>query len=731
MKRFVKVGVKSIAKGVFKLLYRVEVKGLEHYHAVDQTEQPLLLISNHVSTLDGPLLDLFLPGETTFMIDVAHTRKWYERLILSMTDYFTVDLHNPFAAKHMIDELKQGKQCMIFPEGRITTTGSLMKVYQGTARVAQKSRASVLPVHISGAVNSKFSYLDGTRFAFIKQYWFPKITISLQPAEKIEPPIALKGEDRNRYLNQQVFRMLRDGAYYSATLNRSLFAELLQAKSTYRPKEICVEDINDQSLTLKKLTLASVILGKKLHQRLHQGEQRESRVGLMLPNVSGMAATFFALQAYGYVPAMINFTSGVATIRSACQAAQLTRIITSQKFIDAFELQPLVDELSAEIHFILLEEIRDQISFFDKLSGLVTLKTSLKKLQGARQDPHDEAVILFTSGSEGVPKGVALSHQNLISNIEQIHAMLNLLPGHQLLNALPTFHCFGLTAGLLWPILKGAKVYLYPSPLHYAIVPEMVYQTNARYIFGTDTFFAGYARKADPFDFYSINALVAGAERLRPETRALYAQKFHQPIYEGYGVTETTPVLSVNIPTAYKYGSVGQFVPGIKYRLEPVPGIEEGGRLFVKGPNVMLGYLMADNPGVLVPPKEGWHDTGDIVDVDRDGYVWIKGRVKRFAKIGGEMVSLTAVENYINETSPEGHHVVVAVADERKGERLVLVTDDSDLSRNTVLKAAQRAQVAELMIPKTVILVEAVPVLGTGKTNYPEVQKIAERHFTV
>ncbi|WP_019557788.1 AMP-binding protein [Thiomicrorhabdus arctica] len=714
---------KLVAKGLFKLFYRVEVNGLEHFHAVDQTEQPLLIISNHVSTLDGPLLDLFIPGETTFMVDTAHTEKWHERFILSMCCFFTVDLHNPYAAKHMIEELKKGKQCMIFPEGRITTTGSLMKVYQGTAMVAQKSDAAVLAVHIGGAVYSKFSYLDGTKFAFMKQFWFPKITINLQPAQKIKPAEVLKGHAKHQFLNQQVFRLLRDGGYYGSVKTQTVFTALLQAKSTYNQKENCVEDINKQSLNLKKLTLASIILGKQLHKVLSD----ETRIGLMLPNVSGMPATFFALLAYGHVPAMINFTSGVSAIRSACQTAELKSIITSQKFVDAFALQPLVDELSSEIQFIYLEDIRAHIGRLDKLMGLMT---SPKSLLGHHKDPLDEAVVLFTSGSEGVPKGVVLSHQNLVSNIEQIHSMLTLLPGQQILSALPTFHCFGLTAGMLWPIIKGAKVFMYPSPLHYAVVPEMVYQTNARFIFGTDTFFGGYARKADPFDFYSITALIAGAERLSPETRQVYAEKFHQPIYEGYGVTETTPVLAVNIPTAYKHGSVGQFVAGVEHRLESVPGIQEGGRLFVKGPNIMLGYLMPDNPGVLLPPKEGWHDTGDIVEVDTDGYVWIKGRAKRFAKIGGEMVSLTAVENYINEASPDAHHVVVAVPDERKGEQLVLVTNDSTLSRSTVLDAAKATQVTELMIPKTVILVESIPVLGTGKTNYPEVQNIAERHFT-
>jgi len=713
---------KSFVRFLFRVLYRVEVKGLENYHAVDQQKQPLLIIANHVSLLDGPLIELFLPGETTFMVGENHAKKWYGKAVLYFSHFFTVNMNSPYAAKHMITELKRGKQCMIFPEGRISTTGGLMKVYEGTAMVADKTNAAILPVYIQGAELSKLSYLNGEFFSFIKQIWFPKITLTVLPPQTIHSPEGQTGHQKHKALKHKLFTLMRNLSYYGQVEEKSVFKALVKAKQTYRAKDVCIEDINDQKLNLKKLLIASAVLGKPLNKLL--GE--EKRVGLMLPNVTGMPATFFALQAYGHVPAMINFTAGLKSMKSACQTAELKTIITSQKFVDAFELQPVIDEMQACVRFIYLEDVKEMIGLPQKLAGLVK---SSKSLPGFKQDPNGEAVVLFTSGSEGVPKGVVLSHNNITSNIEQISSMLTLLPGEKLFNALPTFHSFGLTAGLLWPILKGAKTFLYPSPLHYAVVPEMTYQTNARLIFGTDTFFTGYARKANPYDFYSVRAMVAGAERLRPETREVYLNKFHTPVFEGYGVTETTPVLSVNIPTAFKDGSVGQLVPAVEYRLEDVPGIKGAGRLFVKGPNVMLGYLMPDNPGVLVPPKDGWHDTGDIVDVDEDDFVWIKGRAKRFAKVGGEMVSLTAVENYINQASPEGHHVVVAVPDQRKGERLVLVTDDSSLSRNTIIDAAKENQVADLMIPKTIILVEAVPVLGTGKTNYPEVQKIAEHHF--
>lgn len=714
--------LKWLVKVLIKWLYRVEVKGLENYQQAAESGRPILLIANHVSLLDGLLIGLFIPGDTHFMVHQSHTKKWYERFFLKHVNYFPVNFFSPMATKHMIEALKAGHQSMIFPEGRITTTGSLMKVYEGTALVADKTDAQVVPIFIKGAELSPFSYLDGRRFAWINRQWFPKITLSILKPTKIKAPEGVKGHARHRFLKESLFQIMRDSRFYGAYEPKTLVQALAEAKQTYDAKVEVIEDINEQKLNLKKLALAAKILGKKLHQQV----QDEARVGLMLPNVTGVSVTFFALQAYRHTPAMINFTAGLGPIRSACETAKLKTIITSRKFVEAFELAPVIEGLSDQIRFIYLEDVRETIGLKDKLSGLVG---GLKSTPGYHADPESEAVVLFTSGSEGAPKGVVLSHNNLNANIEQISAMLTLLPGELVFNALPTFHSFGLTAGLLWPLLKGAKVFLYPSPLHYAVIPEMIYQQNAKIVFGTDTFYTGYARKADSYDFYSVRGFIAGAERLRPETRQLYYEKFHQPIFEGYGVTETSPVLAVNTPLHYKHGSVGQFIPDTEYRLEPVPGIQEGGRLYVKGPNVMKGYLMPDNPGVLQPPKDGWHDTGDIVDVDEDGYVWIKGRAKRFAKIGGEMVSLTAVENYINQCCPEGHHCVVAVPDSRKGEQLVLVTDDNNLSRSIIKQAAKEAGVGELYIPKTVILVEAVPVLGTGKTNYPEVQKIAERHF--
>jgi acyl-[acyl-carrier-protein]-phospholipid O-acyltransferase/long-chain-fatty-acid--[acyl-carrier-protein] ligase len=295
------------------------------------------------------------------------------------------------------------------------------------------------------------------------------------------------------------------------------------------------------------------------------------------------------------------------------------------------------------------------------------------------------------------------------------------------LNALPVFHSFGLTGGMLLPLFSGVKTFMYPSPLHYRIVPVLAYDTNATIMFGTDTFLSGYARMAHPYDFYAMRYVFAGAERVREETRRIWMEKFGLRILEGYGATECSPVIAVNSPMHFRAGSVGRLLPGIGYRLEPVPGVEEGGRLLVAGPNIMLGYLKADNPGALERPEDGWYDTGDIVALDEDSYVRILGRAKRFAKIAGEMVSLGAVESLVSGLWPEEMHAVVALPDARKGEQLVLLTERAQASREEISVHARTEGASELMVPRQIFSVDKLPLLGSGKADHPGAKALAEQ----
>ncbi len=358
------------------------------------------------------------------------------------------------------------------------------------------------------------------------------------------------------------------------------------------------------------------------------------------------------------------------------------------------KLDALVAAVGTEVTILYLEDIRATISRGDKIRALVRPRAPL-----VHRAPNDPAAILFTSGSEGAPKGVVLSHRNMLANVAQVAARIDFGRTDKVFNVLPVFHAFGLTAALVLPLVSGVPVFLYPTPLHYRIVPELVYGTNATALFGTDTFLAGYARSSNAYDFRSLRYVVAGAEPVKDATRRIYMEKFGLRILEGYGITETGPVLALNTPMFNRFGTVGRLLPGMESRLEPVPGVEDAGRLMVRGPNVMLGYVRAENPGVIDPPPGGWHDTGDIVSIDTEGFIAIKGRAKRFAKIAGEMVSLAAIEAVAAELWPESASAVTSLPDARRGEKLVLVTERADATRAAFQSFAKSKGMADLAIP--------------------------------
>jgi len=328
-----------------------------------------------------------------------------------------------------------------------------------------------------------------------------------------------------------------------------------------------------------------------------------------------------------------------------------------------------------------------------------------------------------------VPKGVVLSHRNMLTNAAQAAARIDFGREDKVFNVLPVFHSFGLTIGVVLPLVSGVRVYLYPSPLHYRTVSELIYGVNATIMFGTDTFLAGYARVAHPYDFRSLRYILSGAEPVKESTRKTYMEKFGLRILEGYGVTETAPALALNTPMFNRFGTVGRMLPGMEARLDKVEGVEEGGRLSVKGPNVMLGYLRVEKPGVLEPPPGGWHDTGDIVTIDKQGFITIQGRAKRFAKIAGEMISFAAVEALASELWPEALSAVASVPDPRKGERLIMVTQQKNPLRSEFQAFARSHGATELMVPAEIVYMEKLPLLGTGKIDNMTVTKLIKERF--
>ncbi|HEX8663808.1 MAG TPA: acyl-[ACP]--phospholipid O-acyltransferase [Beijerinckiaceae bacterium] len=694
---------------LFRAFYRLEVKGLEN---VAKAGPNAIVALNHVSFLDAPLALSLLEQEPVFAIDHGIAQRWWVRPFLKITRAMPLDPSKPMATRTLINAVKNGETLIIFPEGRLTVTGSLMKVYDGAGLIADKADAMVLPVKIDGLERTWFSRLSREQ---VRRKWWPKVTVTVLEPVRLNVDPALKGKNRRQAAGAALYQIMSDLVFRTTSKDRTVFEAVVEAASLHGLKRVAVEDPITGTLTYKRLLVGARVLGRKLMPMAEEGRA----LGVMLPNANGAAATILAAMSAGRVPAMINFTAGAANILAACKAAGISTVVTSRGFVEKGKLGPLVSAIEGSVRVVYLEDVRAEIGLADKLRGLAAYKKPL-----VERSPDDWAAILFTSGSEGVPKGVVLSHRNMLANAAQAAARIDFGRTDKVFNVLPVFHSFGLTVGLVLPLVSGVRVYLYPSPLHYRLIPELVYGSNATILFGTDTFLSGYARSAHPYDFRSLRYVLAGAEPVKEATRRTYMEKFGLRILEGYGVTETAPVLAINTPMFNRFGTVGRIMPGMEARLDPVPGVEEGGRLSVRGPNVMLGYLRVENPGVLEPPAEGWHDTGDIVTIDPQGFIAIKGRAKRFAKIGGEMISLAAVEALAAELWPDVLSAVANVPDARKGERLVLVTERRDASRAAFQAFAKGKGASELMIPAEVVVVDKVPVLGSGKLDFAAVTRL-------
>ncbi|MGH8550737.1 MAG: AMP-binding protein [Methylococcales bacterium] len=710
--------LKRFLHRLLTLLYKVEVCGLENY---EKAGERVLIVANHISFLDPLLIWVFLPDRVTFAINTHIARKLWIRPFLRLCRVFPMDPTNPLSSKALIAYLKENRRAVIFPEGRITVTGSLMKIYDGTGLVAVRSQAAVLPIRIDGAQYTPFSRMRGR----VRVRWFPKIRISVLPAVRLDPPDTVTGRDRRKHAGRMLADQMTEMMFETSNYRRTVFRALLDARGVHGGRHRVLEDVNRKPLSYNALITRAFCMAREFGRLTDPGET----VGVLLPNTAATVTAMLGLQCCGRVPAMLNYSVGFQGMASACGTAQIKTLITSRRFLKAAGLESAAEQLAREIKLVYLEELSSNISLPARLHGFLRSQMSRFWHEEAGRNPDSPAVVLFTSGSEGLPKGVVLSHASLLANREQLAARVDFSSSDIILNVLPLFHSFGLTAGTLLPLLSGMKTFLYPSPLHYRIVPEISYEINATILFGTNTFLFGYARHAHPYDFYSVRYVFAGAEKLKDETRQIWSTKFGIRIFEGYGATETSPVLAANTPMDNLYGAVGRLLPGIEYRLEPVPGVFNGARLHVRGPNVMLGYLLAERPGVIVPPAScygtGWYDTGDIVEIDAAGFLTIRGRVKRFAKIGGEMVSLAAAEELVARVWPSGQHAVVALPDPKKGEQLVLVTDVRDASRNEILRNAKG--IGEINLPKFVVPVDSIPLMGSGKTDYPAVTDLATK----
>jgi len=700
--------LQTVVRLFFRVFFRARVRGLENFPA----SGPRIVIANHTSWLDAALLAAFLPEPPIFAVDSRISRMFWVRPFLKWLTAYPINPAHPMSLKTLCAAVERGGLVAIFPEGRLSTTGGLMKVYDGAGFIAQRTGAQIITVHIDGAQLSLFTRLAGK----YRRRWFPVITLTI--GAPVVMPASIDRKGRSPY----VYRLLSESAFFAQVPGHSVFRELVDASRRHGGGRKMWIGHDGRSLTYEDLIGRSAILGTRLAALTRPGET----VGIMMPTSIAGGLAFWGLQYAHRVPAWLNFSMGAAAFSSTLRTAGITTVVTSRSFVTEARLAERVAALeSAGVRIIHLEDLKPGLAGKIRAAWIASSAHSgyaAMEAQWTRAGGDPRCAILFTSGSSGLPKAVVLSHGNLLSNVAQLRARIDFAHTDCVFNALPLFHAFGFTGGMLTPLLSGVRTVLYPTPLHYGIIPEFIYSTNATIFFATNSFLNGYARKANTYDFYSLRYVFAGAEKLQPSTQKLWNERFGIRIFEGYGTTEAAPAVAMNTPLASKPGTVGCFLPGIEHRLEPIAGTA-GGRLFIRGPNVMMGYYLPERPCILEGAGE-WYDTGDIVSVDDQGYVTILGRARRFAKIAGEMVSLSAVEEAVS-SSATGAIAAVSRPHPTKGEELVLFTSDPSLTLEAVRESIRAKGLSDLSAPRHLRLCSPFPLLGSGKPDLVALQQMA------
>lgn len=710
-----------------RLIYRVTATGRA-------TLPPggFLLLPNHITWVDAIVLQLSCPRPIRFIIDHAYYRNRFLHPFLRLTGCIPI---TPRRAKDAMrdaaERIRAGEIVCLFPEGELSRSGTLLRLRRGYELIARQAEAPVVPVWLDQLWGSIFSFQGGRFFTKWPRSFPYRVAVAFgAPLTAEAADIATVREELLK-LGEACYSqraMLRESLGYACVrgLKRRPFATAV------------IDGLDHSTLSRGKLLAVATALARHLRRQC-----AESRIGIVLPPGKGGVVANLAVVLAGKIPVNLNFTSARESIQSAQEQASLKTIVSARamaKKLEDFPWTPDVLQLDE-----ILPAMKPAIFCWWLICLITPTRLLIRLLQVPRLGDRAEAILLFTSGSAGAPKGVPLSHRNVHGNVTQFSALLDAAPDELVLASLPFFHSFGCTVTLWYPLIEGVRILTYPNPLEAGKIASLVERYRATVMFATPTFLRAYLRKAEPAQMKPLRLLITGAEKLPADIARAFEERFGQPVFEGYGLTETSPVLSVNLPDPKptqpgeavqppsRAGSTGKLAPGIAAEIrDPETDqkltLHETGMLWVRGPNIFDGYL--DDPvrsaEVL---RGGWFKTGDLGRFDEDGFLFIEGRLSRFSKIAGEMVPHEVIEQKILSALKLDAHservlTIMGVPDEAKGEALVLLSSiDVDLQQ---LRAALReAEVPNLWVPRTVRRVEAIPVLASGKLDLGKCKELA------
>ena len=705
-----------------RCFYRVTALGLENL-----PQGGFLLLPNHITWVDALVLQLACSRPIRYVIDEEHYHKPILHPILRTLGCIPINTRNSRSAiRAAAEKIAEGEIVCLFPEGQLERTGSLLRLQRGYELIARHANAQVVPVWLDQLWGSIFSFQGGRFFTkFPKRIPYP-VTIAFgEPVNAEAANVATVREELLK-LGESCFSR-------RPSLDRHLAEECVRGLKR-RPFATAVIDGTDHSeLSRSKLLGAAAAFSRHLRK-----EFSDKRIAIVLPASKGSMLANLAVTLANKVPVDLNFTMGRAANESCCRRAKLRVAVSATPFMERLKDFPWPEKILKLDE--LLPPMKRQIIFWWIIALLVPARLLLRLLQIPKEGGHAEAVLLFTSGTTGDPKGVVVSHRNVVGNVSQFRQLLDARKTDAILGSLPFFHTFGSTVTLWYPLIEGVRIVTFPNPLDAAKCAALIEQYGLTFLLATPTFLRLYLRKAEPEQLRSLRLIIVGAEKLPLDLASHFEQRFQKKVFEGYGLTETAPVVSVNLPEptpsaapTSRLGSVGRLAPGIAAEIrEPETkrklSLFETGMLWLRGPNIFEGYLHDPKRTVEVL-HDGWLKTGDIARFDEDGFLYIEGRVSRFSKIGGEMVPHEAIEQKIVDLldlsgRDERPIAVVGVQDEAKGEALVLLSAvDIDLAE--LRKKLQDAGVPNLWIPKHIQRIEAIPVLASGKLDLKKCQQRA------